>query len=234
MSGAAQIVRSGVVMGGGLLLALVSLAAAAQGWGPDGKPLANPFRKPSPQDETPWRDSLDRAFAGSKPHVSSPWLEREMRDFAELLKPGPYDVVVAPVRSEGYSLDRISRALIHAEVSRELAARKLRVPNPVAVSRALGEGRRRVESGELAAFARPLGAAKIVIIGISHDRLGHLAVSLTVQAVKGVVPPAPQPRNLPEFTLAAGEHPSAVSRVIVPAVLEELALLGVPPVRGKA
>jgi hypothetical protein len=157
-----------------------------------------------------------------------------MRDFAELLKPGPYDVVVAPVRSEGYSLDWISRALIQAEVSRELAARKLRVPNPIAVSRALGEGRRRVESGELAAFAKPLGAPKIVIIGISHDRLGHLTVSLTVQAVKGVVPPPPQPRNLPEFTLAAGEHPSAVSRVIVPAVLEELALSGVPPVRGKA
>src|SRR5207244_4670352 len=119
-------------------------------------------RKPPPEDDVSRsRDSLDRAFPRGKPSISSPWLEREMRDFAELLKPGRYDIIVAPIRSEGYAVDRISRSLILKALSGELAARKLRVPNPDALSRALGEGRRTIGVGEVVAFARPLGIEKL-------------------------------------------------------------------------
>jgi len=191
-------------------------------------------RKPPPEDDTSVRrDTLDRAFPRGKPRVSSPWLETEMRDFAELLKPGRYDVMVAPIRSEGYALDRISRLLILAELSRELAARKVRVPNPVVLSRALGEGRRTVEPGELAPLAKSLGIGKVVIVGVSHDRIGHLRASLGVMTVTGAAL-APEQKPLADFSLGAGEHPSAVSRVIVPAMLDALALSGRSPARGKA
>jgi hypothetical protein len=156
-----------------------------------------------------------------------------MRGFTELLKPGKYDVMVAPIRSEGYAIDRISRSLILAELTRELAARKLRVPNPVALSRALGESRRRFEAGELAMLARPLGIEKVVIVGISHDRMGHLRASLGVMTVTGTAL-APEQKPLADFRLGAGEHPSMVSRVIMPAMLDALALSGRPPVRRKA
>jgi hypothetical protein len=156
-----------------------------------------------------------------------------MRDFTELLKPGRYDVMVAPITSEGYALDRISRSLILKSLSRELAARKLRVPNPDALSRALGEGRRTIEPGEAVAFARPLGIEKLVIVGVGHDRLGHLRASVGVLPVKGFES-APKPKPLAEFSLSAGEHPSAISRVIASAMLDGLALSDKSPAGGKA
>ncbi|HYQ93366.1 MAG TPA: hypothetical protein VEP70_00865 [Burkholderiales bacterium] len=191
-------------------------------------------RKPPPEDDVSGRrDSLDRAFPRGKPSVSSPWLEREMRDFTELLKSGKYDIMVAPIRSEGYALDRISRSLILKSLSRELAARKLRVPNPDALSRALGEGRRTIEPGEAVVFARPLGIEKLVIVGVGHDRAGHLRASVGVVPVKGFES-APKPKPLAEFSLGAGEHPSAISRVIAFAMLDGLALSDKSPARGKA
>jgi hypothetical protein len=189
-------------------------------------------RRPPPEDPTVRRDSLDRAFPRGKPQVASPWRDREMRDFTELLKRGRYDVVVAPVRSEGYAVDRISRSLILAALSRELEVRKLRVPNPVALSRALGEGRRTIEPGEVAMFARQFAVEKAVMVGVAHDRAGRLTVSITVLDPK-VVGQAPQPKLLPEFSLGAGEHPSTVSSVIVPAALDALALSGRSPAPRK-
>jgi tetratricopeptide (TPR) repeat protein len=225
------VVRTGIA----LLLALISLAAAAQ-WGPDGKPLSNPFRKPSPQDESPVRavapDPLDRAFPQGKPRVSSPWLDTEMRSFTKLLKSGKYDLMVGPIRTEGYAVDRISRSLILAELTRELAARKLRVPNPVALSRAMGENRRRFELGEYISMARTLGVEKIVVVGLAHDRLGHLKASVGILEAKRVG--AFTPKELPEFDLGAGQHPSAIAQVIAPAVLEALALPGKAPARRQA
>ena len=229
-----RIVKAGIILIGVLLLALASLPAAPQVWSPSGAPLPNPARRSPPPDEASLkRDSLDRAFPQGKPSVSSPWREREMRDFAELLKPGRYEVMVAPIRSEGYAVDRISRSLIVKALSGELAARKLRVPNPDALSRALGEGRRTIELGEVVTFARPLGIEKLVIVAVGHDRLGHVTASVGVVPVKGFSL-APKPKPLAEFSLGAGEHPSAISRVIAPAVLDALALSGKPPARGKA
>jgi len=228
MSDAGRIVRTGIVMGGGLLLALIWLPGAGQDWSPFGNRRAAPLDQASPR-----RDSLDQAFPRGRPRVASPWLDREMRDFTELLKPGRYDVMVAPIRSEGYALDRVSRLLILAELSRELAARKLRVPNPVALSRAFDEGRRTIEAGDVAMFARPLGIEKAVIVGVSHDRRGHLRASVVVMDPKRVGS-VPHPKPLAEFSLGAGEHPSAVSRVILPVVLEALALSDRSPTRRKA
>src|SRR5438445_378175 len=222
-----RIVKAGIILIGVLLLALGSLPAAAQVWSPFGA-----RRSPPPDEASLKRDSLDRAFPQGKPSVSSPWREREMRDFAELLKPGRYDIMVAPIRSEGYAVDRISRSLIVKALSAELAARKLRVPNPDALSRALGEGRRTIELGEVVTFARPLGIEKLVTVAVGHDRLGHLTASVGVVPVKRFSL-APKPKPLAEFSLGAGEHPSAISRVIAPAVLDALALSGKPPARGK-
>ncbi len=239
-----RIVKAGILLGGGLLLAqiLVTVISGPAGVASAQTPRSGPTfeesmrlgRKPPPEDDVSRRrDSLDRAFPRGKPSVSSPWLEREMRDFAELLKPGRYDVMVAPIRSEGYAVDRISRSLILKALSGELAARKLRVPNPDVLSSALGEGRRTIELGEVVTFARPLGIEKLVIVAVGHDRLGHLTASVGVLPVKGFAL-APKPKPLAEFSLGAGEHPSAVSKVIAPAMLDALALSDKRPARGKA
>jgi hypothetical protein len=238
-----RIARVGIALGGGLLLAQILVtvicgpagvaSAQTQRSGPTFEESMRLGRKPPPEDDVSRRrDSLDRAFPRGKPSISSPWLEREMRDFTALLKPGRYDVMVAPIRSEGYAVDRISRSLILKTLSRELAARKLRVPNPDALSRALGEGRRTIELGEVVTFARPLGIEKLVIVGLGHDRLGHLRASVGVLPVKGFES-APKPKPLAEFSLGAGEHPSAISKVIAPAMLDGLALSDKPPASGK-
>src|SRR5258706_9823889 len=191
-----QFVNGGITLGGRLLLAQILVAvisgpagvasAQTQRSGPTFEESMRLGRKPPPEDDVSGRrDSLDRAFPRGKPSVSSPWLEREMRDFTELLKSGKYDIMVAPIRSEGYALDRISRSLILKSLSRELAARKLRVPNPDALSRALGDGRRTIETGEAVVFARPLGIEKLVIVGVGHARAGHLRASVGVLPVKG-------------------------------------------------
>src|SRR5258706_14389530 len=239
-----RFVNGGITLGCRLLLAQVLVTVISA---PAGEVSAQPQRpgsefeermrvgrKPPPEDDVSGRrDSLDRAFPRGKPSVSSPWLDREMRDFTELLKSGKYDVMVAPIRSEGYALDRISRSLILKSLSRELAARKLRVPNPDALSRALGEGRRTIEPGEAVIFARPLGIEKLVIVGVRHDRAGHLMASVGVLPVKGFES-APRPKPLAEFSLGAGEHPSAIGTVIASAMLDGLALSDKSPARGKA
>jgi len=234
-----RFVNGGITLGGRLLLAQILVTVIS---GPAGEVSAQTTfeesmrvgRKPPPEDDVSRRrDSLDRAFPRGKPSVSSPWLEREMRDFTELLKSGKYDVMVAPIRSEGYALDRISRSLILKALSQELAARKLRVPNPDALSRALGEGRRTIEPGEAVIFARPLGIEKLVIVGVGHDRAGHLSASVGVLPVKGFES-TPRPKPLAEFSLGAGEHPSAISRVIASAMLDGLALSEKSPAGGKA
>jgi len=178
-------------------------------------------------------DPLDRAFPQGKPRVSSPWLDAEARNFTELLKAGKYDLMVGPVRTEGYALDRISRSLILAEVTKELAARKLRVPNPVALSRAMGESRRRFERGEYLTMARSLGIQKVVVVGVAHDRRGHVNASVGVLDARSLGSQL-NSRPLAEISLVATAHPSIVGEAIAPAVLEALGLAGKAPARPKS
>ncbi len=190
-------------------------------------------RRPPPEDEASLRrDSLERAFPRGIPPVSSPWLNGEKRAFTELLKPGQYDVMVAPVRSETYALDRISRLLILDALSQALEARKLRVPNPIVLSRALGEGRRLVEAGDVVPLARRLGVAKVVLVSVAHNRAGQVRASVSVVDPRAIGPA--RPIAVAEFSLAAGEHPSAVSRAIAPVMLEALALAGRTPAARKS
>ena len=189
-------------------------------------------RKPPPEDYSqPMRDSLDRAFPRGRPRPMSAWMEFQSKSFTELVKRGKYDLLVMPIRSEGYTVDRISRSLILAAFTEELGARRVRVPNAAALERAFGEIRR-YEVGDAAVFAKEIGVKKVAIVGLGHDRRERLRAWIVIVDPKHSGS-APAPKLLTEFTLTGGEHPSAVARAIAPALLRSLAISRSPAARTK-
>jgi len=159
-------------------------------------------------------------------------MKAERALFSEVAAGEKYDVLVAPVQSDGYAFDRISRSLMTAQLVAALRERGLRVPNPYVVQRVVGEGRREVH-GEIE-LAKRLGVERIVGLAMSHDRDGKLHLSVTLfekhpghgGLVRG------QPQRLTPVELRDNAHPADLARAAMPEVLRAI---GVPaPVRKKA
>lgn len=82
---------------------------------------------------------------------------------------------------QGYGIDRVTRALWHAELVRALGASAA----PAAtVDRALGEGRRRL-GDELPRLAGAIGATRLLEIHVGHDGGGRLIVSASASEASG-------------------------------------------------
>jgi len=199
-------------------------------------PLPPPFPEGGPQiprgmETDPMvarRDALAIAMAATRrsPPALGSWATAERALFAEIATLGKYDILVAPVQSDGYAVDRVSRSLLAAHLADELGRRGLRVPNPYVVQRALGEGLRTLNPMDIAAFGEKLGVPRIVALAVSHDRDAKLHVSVTVFATSAgtalLRPSAPQrlaPVDLPE-----GVHPVEAARTVLPQVLRALAV----------
>jgi len=169
------------------------------------------------------RDTLAIAWEGQTrtPPAPGPWIVAERASFADLAARGRYDLLLAPVYSDGYALDRVTRSILAARLAAELRQRGLRVPNPYVVQRALGEGARTPTPRELVELGGRLGVARIVEVAISHDRAGMLLVSVRVYqrtGPQGPLTPA-EPVRLAPVRMADGAHPAAAAFAAVPEIL---------------
>jgi hypothetical protein len=166
--------------------------------------------------------ALSIGFALQRPRLPDAWAATERALFREVAAAGKYDVLVAPVQSDGYALDRISRSLITAQLVGALRERGLRVPNPYTVQRAFGEGRRALGT-EVLELGKPLGVDRILAVAASHDRAGKLHLSVTVFEKQR--PPADyylqagEVRRLPPIDMREGLHPAEVAQAAIPDLL---------------
>lgn len=181
------------------------------------------------------RDALAIAMkvAARQAPAAGVWVTAERALFAEVAAAGKYDLLVVPVQSDGYALDRISRSLLMAQLTAELRSRGMRVPNPYIVQRAFGEGLRTLQLADIIGLGERLSVARIVALAVSHDRNEKLNVSITIfdRQPTGFLALQPVQRLAP-IALREDTHPFEAARTALPDVLR---LLGVgAPARATA
>jgi hypothetical protein len=164
--------------------------------------------------------SLSMAFAQRELPASREWNQAERALFEEVAAAGKYDVLVAPVQSEGYALDRISRSLIAAHLVAALRTRGYRVPSAHTVQRALGEGRRELHH-EVAQLGQRLAVDRVVALAANHDRAGKLQLSVRVFEKR---PPsghmqAGLVQRLPSIELRENLHPAEIAQQAMPQIM---------------
>ena len=115
----------------------------------------------------------------------SRWIESQRGLYTQLLSQARADILVAPVQVEGAAFDASERLLMTARLARYLEQSSgRRVADPFLVDRALGEGARRTDSGDIERLAVRLGATRIVLTFAGHDRAGRMNVSVRVLEMK--------------------------------------------------
>jgi len=164
------------------------------------------------------------------PKAVSEWQANQKEVYADLLKGRKFDVLVVPVQVQDYALDRPTRSLMTAELSRAIGrARSIPMPDPYLVERALGDGARRLNIFAVRAFAKRIGAKRIVMAYVGHDR--HHRMTLTiVDRVKsrngylmGPVGRNHQPAPTYENLVFSDQHPPIeVYESLLPRVLRDL------------
>ena len=174
--------------------------------------------------------SLSIAFAQRQTPRPGAWWEAERTLFADLAAAGKYDLLVAPVQSDGYALDRISRSLITARLVAALRERGYRVPGPHVVQRALGEGRRELQM-EASALGQRLGVDRVLAVYASHDRAGRLLLSVRVDQRRTTPTAYMQPglvQHLPPVDLPESRHPVEVVQEALPQILSAARIPAAP------
>src|SRR5579871_1301060 len=145
--------------------------------------------------ELPIPDYLDTATECQKgtgqwrypgpPETSEPpsaWLDSERAIYQNILTRQRVDILVVPFQVQGYGLDRIERALMTAELSYALGdASTYQIADPFLVTRAFGEGARKIDPIEAQRLARQLGATKIISGYVGHDLRHNFTLTIQVQ-----------------------------------------------------
>ena len=162
--------------------------------------------RPSDKPALPVSDTLQQAMA-MRPPPDSRWFTDDRAQFATLAA-GTYDILVAPVTSYGLGFSRSTRSLVQARIAALLADRGLRVVNPYVAQRALGEGARSLLLSEIQAYAKQVGAARIILPDLTHDAAGNmrLVIKSLSPTNEAQVPDAMVDRQVP---LGATVHPVA-------------------------
>jgi len=110
----------------------------------------------------------------------SRWLQSERELYGQVLAKHPVDVLVVPLQIQGYGLDRIERQIMAAEIVQAIdASGRLTAADPWLVSRALGEGMRRIDFLDVDHLSAKVGAKTVVLGYVGHDT--HHAFTLTLQ-----------------------------------------------------
>lgn len=176
---------------------------------PDAARIAGWWQEPLPR-----RDYAEMFLDSARP--ASRWQESERRDFESALRDRGYRWLVAPIQVQGYGVDRVTRALWHAELVRALGVSAA----PAApVDRALGEGRRRL-GDELPRLAGALGATHLLEIHVGHDGEGRLFVSAsTSEAGAGRVQRRLGLRHWTDSAFPNGTPPIVALRRLLPEIV---------------
>jgi hypothetical protein len=122
-------------------------------------------------------DSGMRSLPSQYRPVASPWEAAEKARYRALLPANSHDVLIVPFQVEGFALDRSTRSLMFAQLSRAVRTTGARVPDPYLVLRALGENRRQFNAGEVHELANHLGVKRIVWTRSGHDRNNQMMLS---------------------------------------------------------
>src|SRR5215467_13628159 len=133
-----------------------------------------PVGEPAAQDGPSEARRLVRAditiagFPRGFPRPVSAWQSGEKAFYEKVLSKGRFDVLVVPFQVEGGGLDRATRSLMTAEFALAVGAQGKKVPDPYLVARALGEGYRRLDLGEIYRLASTLQVSKIISVYVGH------------------------------------------------------------------
>ncbi len=134
---------------------------------------------------TPLPDSLQTMLAEAKMPMpsSSPWIETEKALYQEVVKSETYDVLVVPVQVQYFGIDATGRSqMTHYLVDELRKTTPLRMPNPMMVSKALGEYARTYDREHVYRLANDLKVGTIVWGYVGHDRSSEMRVTIQLQA----------------------------------------------------
>lgn len=135
-----------------------------------------------PAVERPFADRALALLPPDYPHAKSEWKKREQKLYQDLLAHAQVDILIVPFQVQEFGLDRATRSLMTAHLALALAqTKKTLVADPYVVSRALGEGERRIERDEVYRLANTLGAKKIIWGYVGHDGTDSMVLTLETQ-----------------------------------------------------
>ena len=164
-------------------------------------------------------------------NAPSQWLDAERERYLHTLASSKASVLVVPLQIQGYGLDRAERALMSADLAYAIGGGgPLAVADPFLVSRALGEGSRRIDPRAIESLATELGVRHVVTGYVGHDKHHHFTLTLQVSERGAATPPpgpaAPKPWQkswiLVGFTDDA--MPSQILHTMLPALVADLPL----------
>src|SRR5881394_788667 len=119
------------------------------------------------------------------PRPRSAWRDGEKAFYESILSKGRFDVLVVPFQVEDFGIGRDIRSLMTAHFATAIAeASGAKVADPYLVARALGDGDRRFELGEIFRLANALGTKRIVVsyVGSGVNRAGPNGMRLTLHS----------------------------------------------------
>lgn len=118
--------------------------------------------------------------SGYRPSTS-PWDSVEKARYRSLFPANSFDVLVVPFQVQGYALDRSTRSLMFAQLSMELRAAGVKVPDSYPVLRALGENRRQFSPEQVYEFAHHLGVKRVIWTFAGHDRKNAMSFEFRIK-----------------------------------------------------
>lgn len=118
---------------------------------------------------------------------ASPWYDAEKRRYLELLIDFAPDVLLVPVQVQGAGIERANRSLMTESLAAALP-RNLRMAPPQLVSRALGEGFRRIDRTAVLDLATAMRAKRVIwsYAGHRNDQQLHLHFEIQEPGADGL------------------------------------------------
>ena len=130
----------------------------------------------------PYDDDLRAGLSKKYPRADSEWQSREKLRYKTLLAQRKVDLLVVPFQVQGFAFGRSTRSLMTAQLSLALSEiQKETLADPYLVARALGEGRRRIESADVYRLADELRVKRIIWSYVGHDARSLMALTIRDQ-----------------------------------------------------
>jgi hypothetical protein len=118
----------------------------------------------------------DLALKTAKERHPSAWQEKQKSLYRKILTSSTHDTLLLPVQVNGYAIDRPGRMLLTYFIHQRINRKSL--PNPLLVSRALGDRARTFKRNDIISLANDLRAKEVLVPSLGYDGVGKLTVSM--------------------------------------------------------
>ena len=143
----------------------------------------------SPTPTYPQPDRYAVMLHNGNLNFPSPWLESERIHYQAVLKHAKADIIVVPVQTQNYAIDRIGRYLITRYLADAIqSSTTQKVADVTLVSRAIGEYSRIYSRQAVYQLANMLGAKLIVWSFAGHKKDGKLTLTIALDEKTGEIP----------------------------------------------